>query len=170
MILLSGIPLSPPIRVQRKELTLFWSCILVAILQHIPDSLSEGARAIPIQHLRRYIQSVLPALSQSSLIEPQNTPLNIQSFYNSAGTVDTCNAGGYAPAPTERPHTIHTWIQHLLMERIQDGGLKVASALQARMHSVLSAAMLAYEQCKCATSRHGWALALNCWGSHQENR
>lgn len=58
-------------------------------------------------------------------------------------------AGGYAPAPTERPHIIHTWIQHLLMERIQDGGIKVASALQARMHSVLSSAMLAYEQCKC---------------------
>jgi hypothetical protein len=37
------------------------------------------------------------------------------------------------------------------MERIQDGGIKVESALQARMHSVLSAAMLAYEQCKCAS-------------------
>ena len=57
-------------------------------------------------------------------------------------------AGGYAPAPTERPHTIHTWIQHLIMERIQDGGIQVASALQARMHSVLSAAMLAFEQCR----------------------
>jgi hypothetical protein len=61
-------------------------------------------------------------------------------------------ARGYAPAPTERPHTIHTWIQHLIMERIQDGGINVASALQAQMHRVLSSAMLAYEQCKCAPS------------------
>lgn len=48
------------------------------------------------------------------------------------------------------------------MERIQDGGIKVESPLQARMHSVLSAAMLAYEQCKCVPAH----VSLN----HEPNR
>ena len=60
------------------------------------------------------------------------------------------HAGTYAPAPTERVHTILAWVQQVLIERIQEGGVKAAPPIQSRIHQVLSDSMLGYEQCKCA--------------------
>jgi hypothetical protein len=46
---------------------------------------------------------------------------------------------------------VHAWIQALIIQRIVAGGMKeVSSSIQARIHSVLTTAMLGYEQCKCA--------------------
>jgi hypothetical protein len=61
----------------------------------------------------------------------------------------------YAPAPSERTQTVHAWIQHLIIQRIVSGGIDgaiVTSSIQARIHNLLSEAMLGYEQCKCALS------------------
>ena len=68
-------------------------------------------------------------------------------------------AGNYAPAPTERVHTVHAWLQHTLMQRIVEGGLATSSSVQARIHANISDAMGAYEQCKCAPCTillHSW--------------
>lgn len=62
-------------------------------------------------------------------------------------------AGTYAPAPTERVHTVLAWIQEILIERIHAGGVKAAPPIQSRMHQVLSDSMLGYEHCKCASGQ-----------------
>jgi hypothetical protein len=61
-------------------------------------------------------------------------------------------AGTYAPAPTERVHTVLSWIQQLVIERIHAGGIKAPAPVQSRIHQVLSDSMLGYEHCKCATT------------------
>jgi hypothetical protein len=48
-------------------------------------------------------------------------------------------------------HTILSWLQQLIAERMADGGLKVAAPLQSTIHGVLADAMIGYENCKYAT-------------------
>ena len=55
----------------------------------------------------------------------------------------------YAPAPTERVHTLLSWLQQLIIERIHTGGIKASPPIQARIHSTLTDCMLGFEQCKC---------------------
>lgn len=69
------------------------------------------------------------------------------------------HAGTYAPAPTERVHTVLAWVQQVLIERIQAGGVKAAPPIQSRIHQVLSDSMLGYEQCKCARRSHHFAAS-----------
>eukprot|EP00892_Ulva_mutabilis_P004192 jgi/Ulvmu1/2144/UM129_0003.1 len=72
--------------------------------------------------------------------------------------------GTYAPAPTERVHTVLAWAQQVLIERIHDGGVKAAPPIQSRIHQVLSDGMLGYEQCKKLTETpfpFPWAQAVN---------
>jgi hypothetical protein len=56
----------------------------------------------------------------------------------------------YAPAPTERVHTLQAWLQQIIIERIHSGGVKASPPILARIHSALADSMLGYEQCKCA--------------------
>jgi patatin-like phospholipase/acyl hydrolase len=67
-------------------------------------------------------------------------------------------AGTYAPAPFERAHTILSWLQQLIVERIADGGVTAPPPVQARIHQVLSDAMMGYEQCKYVTLHRGVEL------------
>jgi hypothetical protein len=62
------------------------------------------------------------------------------------------SAGTYAPAPYERVHTILSWLQQLIIERMADGGIKVSAPLQSNIHAVLADAMMGYEHCKYVTS------------------
>eukprot|EP00892_Ulva_mutabilis_P009382 jgi/Ulvmu1/6816/UM031_0020.1 len=73
--------------------------------------------------------------------------------------------GCYAPAPTERVHVVHAWLQQLLLQRIAAGGLAAPAALQARLCSCASEAMLAFEQCRrLATTPLPFALAQTVSG------
>ena len=63
------------------------------------------------------------------------------------------HAGMYAPAPTERVHTIASWIHQCLIERIHAGGVKASPPIQSRIHHSLADALVAFEQCQCAPSR-----------------
>jgi hypothetical protein len=62
------------------------------------------------------------------------------------------DAGTYAPAPTERVHTVMAWIHETLIERIGAGGVKVAPPIQSRIHHALSDSLTGFEHCKCAPS------------------
>jgi hypothetical protein len=63
-------------------------------------------------------------------------------------------AGIYAPAPTERVHSIFTWLQQLIIERIHAGGCKAPPPVQSVIQGVLSDLIQGYEQCMCAHSAH----------------
>ena len=59
-------------------------------------------------------------------------------------------AGQYTPAPYERVHAVHTWLQAYIMERQTEGGMAVPPPILTRLQAFLSDAMLAYEQARCA--------------------
>ena len=58
------------------------------------------------------------------------------------------HAGTYAPAPTERVHTIASWIHQCLIDRIHAGGVKASSSIQSRVYQSLADAFVAFEQCQ----------------------
>ena len=62
------------------------------------------------------------------------------------------HAGSYIPPPVERVHTLHAWIVKHVMQRVVEGGLGGSpdTAARAHMHAMLSDAIHAYEQAKCA--------------------
>jgi hypothetical protein len=53
-------------------------------------------------------------------------------------------SGCYMPAPKDRIHTVHAWLLKHLARRATD------PSMRSSMHAVVSDAMEAYEQCKCA--------------------
>lgn len=59
-------------------------------------------------------------------------------------------AGNYAPAPTERCDTVHTWLQHHLAERLQAARGGRHPPLLAEAYAALAGAMNSYELCRCA--------------------
>jgi hypothetical protein len=58
-------------------------------------------------------------------------------------------AGRYTPAPFERVHAVHAWVQLAYLRRERAGGLAVSSSVLSRIPNALTQAMLAYEQCRC---------------------
>lgn len=60
-----------------------------------------------------------------------------------------CCAGTYAPAPTERVHSVLAWLQQAVIERIHAGGCKAPPPVQSVIQGVLSDCMNSFEQCKC---------------------
>eukprot|EP00892_Ulva_mutabilis_P007760 jgi/Ulvmu1/5356/UM022_0150.1 len=72
--------------------------------------------------------------------------------------------GTYAPAPTERVQTIASWIHQALIERIEGGGVKASSSLQARVYATLSHGFIAFEHCQKLTDTpfpFPWVQAVN---------
>ena len=57
--------------------------------------------------------------------------------------------GRYTPAPFERVHAVHAWVQLAYLRRERAGGLAVSSSVLSRIPNTLSQAMHAYEQCRC---------------------
>lgn len=60
-------------------------------------------------------------------------------------------AGCYAPAPTERVHVVHAWLQQLLLQRVAAGGIAAPPAQHGRLAALLTDAMSALGQCRCAS-------------------
>jgi hypothetical protein len=75
----------------------------------------------------------------------------VSSLYNrlvSQQPVADC----YLPAPLERVHTVSVWLHAHILGRIEEGGMRGDSSIRSRLQAWMSEAMLAYEQCKCATA------------------
>lgn len=68
------------------------------------------------------------------------------------------------PAPRDRIHTVHSWLLKHLVRRVRD------SSMRGHMHVTISDAMVAFEQCKCASSffNISWSLEcyFECWEQH----
>eukprot|EP00892_Ulva_mutabilis_P004193 jgi/Ulvmu1/2145/UM129_0004.1 len=72
--------------------------------------------------------------------------------------------GTYAPAPTERVHTVASWIHQTLIERIHAGGVRASPPVQSRIHHSLADALVAFEQCQKLADTpfpFPWAQAIN---------
>ena len=78
-----------------------------------------------------------------------------------AQAVVLCCAGNYAPAPSERSDTVHTWLQHYIAERLQPARPgsqpQPQPPLLAGVYATLATAMTSYEQCRC-----DFALRMLC--------
>eukprot|EP01024_Parvocaulis_polyphysoides_P014826 TRINITY_DN16220_c0_g1_i2.p1 TRINITY_DN16220_c0_g1~~TRINITY_DN16220_c0_g1_i2.p1 ORF type:complete len:459 (+),score=57.88 TRINITY_DN16220_c0_g1_i2:128-1504(+) len=69
----------------------------------------------------------------------------------------------YVPGPAERVHTVMNWVHQYIMERRQQGGLKIEPPIITRLYQVFSEGMLGFEQCRkfCDTPfPFPWAQAV----------
>ena len=57
-------------------------------------------------------------------------------------------AGRFVPGASERCNTVFAWLQQLLQERLQEGGLTQAPPIASRMWQMLSEGYLQFEQCR----------------------
>eukprot|EP00892_Ulva_mutabilis_P004197 jgi/Ulvmu1/2149/UM129_0008.1 len=72
--------------------------------------------------------------------------------------------GTYAPAPTERVHTIASWIHQCLIDRVHAGGVRASSSIQSRVYQSLADAFVAFEQCQKLSDTpfpFPWVQAVN---------
>eukprot|EP00892_Ulva_mutabilis_P005507 jgi/Ulvmu1/3328/UM155_0011.1 len=103
------------------------------------------------------INAALPLPVIAGMTQDEGTALGAQATVGQAApalniALHGCalSDGSYAPAPSQRSDTVHTWLQHHIAERLHSGRPGPHPPLLADVYTTLATAMTSFEHCRTA--------------------